>query len=217
MTTGAAERSDRPFSPLRFFGIWLALGAQSFGGGAATLALIRRAAVDQHHWATETEFVRDWALVQMAPGINLLGLVVLLGNRVGGAPAIALALTGLLLPSSLITALLTAVYATFAHHPLVTAALRGIVPATVGIGLVTAWQMARPLLRESRTEGAPSLAAGILILIGAALLYLRWERLSIVAILCGGGAAFALVRWIRHVRTPPVSQRLLSDTDEEPA
>ncbi len=126
--------------------VWLKLSASSFGGGTATLALIRRAAVDEQGWVTGEEFGRYWSLVQLAPGINLLALTVLLGRRVAGLRGMALALTGLLLPSAALTILLTAAYAHSQHLAVVQAALRGIVPAVAGLGLLTAWQIARPLL-----------------------------------------------------------------------
>jgi chromate transporter len=126
--------------------VWLTLSVQSFGGGTATLALIRRAAVEEQRWVSGEEFGRFWGLVQLAPGINLLALTVLLGRRAAGGRGIVLALTGLLLPSAALTILLTAVYAHVRHFALVQEALRGIVPAVAGLGFLTAWQIARPLL-----------------------------------------------------------------------
>ena len=126
--------------------VWLTLSVQSFGGGTATLALIRRAAVDEQQWVSSEEFGRFWGLVQLAPGINLLALTILLGRRAAGVRGIVLALTGLLLPSAALTILLTAVYVHVQHFAPVQAALRGIIPAVAGLGLLTAWQIARPLL-----------------------------------------------------------------------
>jgi chromate transporter len=188
-------------SLLRFFAIWLALGTQSFGGGPVTLALIRRAAVDTHHWMTEAEFTRDWALVQMAPGVNLLGATVLIGRRAAGGWGVALALAGLLLPSGFLTALISAFYVHFATLAAVHAAVRGIVPATVGLGLLTSVQMARPLLADSRREGAGSLAVSLCLLLGSAAAYALWPRVPMVALLFAAAAIAALSRWASHTRT----------------
>src|SRR5579872_4807375 len=81
-------------SSWRLLCIWLAVGVQSFGGGGTTLVLIRRAAVEQYGWLSAAEFTRQWGLCQMAPGINLLALVILLGRRVAGMRGIALGLLG---------------------------------------------------------------------------------------------------------------------------
>src|SRR5579872_5446806 len=95
-------------SSLLILRVWLAVGIQSFGGGAATLALMRRAVVDQHHWLTDELFTRDWAICQVTPGINLIAITILIGRRIASARGILLALIGLLFPSVSITILLTA-------------------------------------------------------------------------------------------------------------
>src|SRR5215467_11767039 len=96
-------------SPWRLFWIWTVIGAQSFGGGSATLYLIRRVAVDRYRWLTDDDFTRYWGICQIAPGINILGLVVLIGWRDAGAPGALLSLGGLLLPSAAITVSLTSI------------------------------------------------------------------------------------------------------------
>ncbi len=162
------------------------LSVQSFGGGTATLTLIRRAAVDEQGWVSGAEFGRFWGLVQLAPGINLLALTILLGRRVAGARGIALSLLGLLLPSAALTVLLTAGYVHVQSSVWVQAALRGIIPAVVGIGLVTAGQIALPLLKSSRRAGAAALALSLLVLTGAALA--AWlGHLPVLVILLSGG------------------------------
>src|SRR5438094_7868654 len=88
--------------------IWFGVGLHSFGGGATTLTLIRRAVVDRYGWLSEAEFTREWTLCQLAPGINLLALAILIGRRLGGARGVALALLGLLLPSVGVTIVMTA-------------------------------------------------------------------------------------------------------------
>src|SRR5579871_3038262 len=96
-------------SPWRLLRIWTVIGVQSFGGGSATLYLIRRVAVEQHHWITDEDFTRYWGICQIAPGINILGLVILIGFRVAGTAGAIVSLLGLLLPSAAITVALTAV------------------------------------------------------------------------------------------------------------
>jgi chromate transporter len=179
--------------------IWLNVGIQSFGGGSATLYLIRRAAVERHGWLTDEEFARYWGICQIAPGINILGLVILIGWRIAGAAGIALALGGLLLPSAAITIVLTAVYSSIEQAPLVRAALKGVVPATVGLGLLLTYTMARPLLAASRREGRASLALSWALLIGS-MLVVALTRAPVVAVLWGTGALAAAARWRRAAR-----------------
>ena len=188
-----------PPPPWQILRVWLSLGLQSFGGGAATLALIRRAVVEQQGWLTEAEFVRDWALCQVTPGINLLGLTMLIGRRLAGGPGIFLCLLGLLLPSVTITVLLTACYSHYRDLPHMRAALRGVIPATVGVGLLTAFQMARPLLAACRRERGGTLILGWLLLLGSGLTGALWHP-PVVLVLCCAGATGALFHWQRDAR-----------------
>jgi chromate transporter len=186
-----------PAPPLAsVFRAWLILGVQSFGGGAATLTLIRRAAVDEHRWVTEDDFTRFWALCQMAPGTNLLGLTILIGRRVGGWRGVVVCLGGLLLPTVAVTVVMTAAYARVHDLAWMQPAVRGVIPATVGIGLVTAYQMAAPLVAASRREGRASLlfALGLL---GASALLAALAHAPVPALLCGAGALSALVHAAR--------------------
>src|SRR5215211_2098728 len=111
----ATQATKSPPSAWRQLRIWLNIGIQSFGGGAATLYLIRREAVDRRGWLSDAEYARYWGICQIAPGINILGLVILIGWQVSGAAGVALALAGLLLPSAAITILLTALYSRIEH------------------------------------------------------------------------------------------------------
>ena len=69
----------------RLLVVWLSIGLQSFGGGASTFMLIERVVVREQGWLTEAEYVRDVALAQVSPGINILGVTILIGRRLGGA------------------------------------------------------------------------------------------------------------------------------------
>jgi chromate transport protein ChrA len=107
---------------------------------------------------------------------------------------VALALTGLLLPSVSITVLLTAAYASIKDVPLVKAALRGVVPATVGLGLLLAYQMAWAPLAASRREGPASLGLSSAMLIGSALL-VGLAQAPVIGVLWGTGALSGLASW----------------------
>ncbi len=177
--------------------VWFSFGVQSFGGGAATLALIRRGVVEQHGWLTPEEFTRDWALCQVAPGINLLAMTTLIGKRVAGIPGVVAALLGLLVSSVAITVLITASYAQIKTRPEVQSALLGVIPATVGLGLITACQMAKSELITSKKEGSGSflLALTLLIICGLAV---RFWNLPVILVLFAAGIISALYYWQRE-------------------
>ena len=85
-------------TPPALFRAFFAIGIQSFGGGQATAALIRRTVVEQNEWVDELEYARCTALCQLSPGMNLIAFPALLGRRLAGSPGVAATVLGLLLP-----------------------------------------------------------------------------------------------------------------------
>ena len=195
---GGMNTTHRP-SYWRLFSIWAAIGIQSFGGGSATLYLIRRVTVDRKHWITDDDFTRYWGICQIAPGINILGLVILIGWKMAGAAGAFISLTGLLLPSAAITIGLTALYAGFRDVPLVQAAIGGIVPATVGLGLLLSFTMVRPLLIGARSEGRASGIVAVALLLACTVVAAR-AHTPVLAILWATGAVSAVAQWGLSVR-----------------
>src|SRR3989449_6309977 len=183
-----------PFSPWRLFWIWAVIGAQSFGGGAATLYLIRRETVERHGWLTDDDFSRYWGICQIAPGINILGLVSLIGWRLAGAAGALVSVCGLLVPSAGITVGLTSLYAHVREVPVVRAAIAGVVPATVGLGLLLAFTMVRPLLKSARSDGRASTLVAVILLLVTTIVAAR-ARTPVLAILWSAGAVSAVAQW----------------------
>ncbi len=163
------NREPLPCSAGRLLREWLLIGGQSFGGGSMTFILMRQTFVERTCWVPAVEFDRFFALVQIAPGINLLALAILIGKRILGWRGVLLSLFGLLLPSVFLTALITAGYARIQHTALAQATLRGFLPATVGLGILTAYQMARTNLVAAHKEGKMSLVIGLGALLGSGI------------------------------------------------
>lgn len=167
----------------------LIIGLQSFGGGSSTLGLIHQLVV-RRGWLTEDEFVRTWALVQLAPGINIIKLTILIGYRLRGWVGAVAASGGLLLPSSGVTVLMTAGFASVRSLPWIQATIKGILPAVIGVSLATGIQMVYPQLRRAQLEGPLRLGGHIFILASAALL-IGVAKVSPVVILILSGLAAA--------------------------
>jgi chromate transporter len=178
-------------SPAAIFVDWLLVGLQSFGGGSSTFSLIHQLVI-KRGWMTEDEFVRTWALAQIAPGINLLKLTVMLGYRLRGWLGLLMAVSGLLLPSATVTVLMTVGFTTIRSLPWIQATMKGILPATIGLSLAMGVQMAHPIFMRARKEGPARLGAHLFILASAALL-LAVAKLSPVVILLLSGVATILL------------------------
>lgn len=176
------------------------VGIQSFGGGAATLAIIQREFIDRRQWISEERFTRDWALCQAVPGINLLALAVLIGRRLGGRMGIISAMIGMLIPSFLITLALTVAYSRVQNSPLVEKAIHGVIPAVTGLGLATAYQMGKSLLRDGLREGTWMLAL-LSVLIVLSILGSALFGAPVVAVLLGCGLVCSLAQSLNAHRS----------------
>jgi chromate transporter len=159
--------------------IFIAVGTQSVGGGVSTLLLLRRFLIERERRISEREFNEAWALCQLSPGIHLVALAGLLGQRIAGWRGVIVAVCGMMIPAAIITAALTAGYGVIADQPLARAALAGIAPATGGMTL----GLAIVLVRGARRHGLRTVVDVALVITAFAVLLLT--TLSSVAVIVG--------------------------------
>jgi chromate transporter len=127
---------------------WLSIGLASWGGGASTLLLMRRAFVRQRRWLDDAAFTQDWTLSKASPGLTIVALTALLGKRIGGWRGTGLALAGLMTPAVAVTLALTAGYVLVRDVEVVREAIDGIAPTTIGMTLAMMTLFARSSVRR---------------------------------------------------------------------
>lgn len=174
----------------KIFSTFLVIGLQSFGGGTATFFLIHQVSL-KNGWLSEEEFLKNWALSQMTPGIGLAKMTLIIGKRLHGWGGLAAAITGLMLPSAAITALMTAGYTDIQNQPLVKAAMRAILPATIGLTLGLCWDLGAPMLLRARRDGKAHLTLAAVLILGGMLLFALAQFSPILILAITGGLAVA--------------------------
>ena len=149
------------------FGHFLSLSLLAIGGAMAAAPDMQRYLVAEQHWLSEAQFTASIALAQAAPGPNVLFVAVIGWNVAGGWGALA-ALTGVLLPSSLLTVGL----ARWGRSRRQTRGMRafhdGMAPLAIGLLLSTGWILAEPSVTRR----------GSLALVGLAAAVGLWRRIS---------------------------------------
>ncbi|MEO7022582.1 MAG: chromate transporter [Ktedonobacteraceae bacterium] len=180
--------------------IWSSIGLQSFGGGASTTYLIYRIFIEEYKWVLPEEYNLFWNLSVMSPGINLAGMAILIGRKLGGTRGVIVSVVGLLVPSAAITCLLTMGFLSVERFPATQAMLNGVIPATAGIMLVVGIKYAQPLLKEIKAEGLPRLLMGLIIPLGALLAIILFQ-VAIPLVLIGS-ALLSIAMFIRPVTQP---------------
>lgn len=166
----------------------LALSLLAVGGAMAVAPDLHRQIVIQQGWLSDGQFASSIALAQAAPGPNVL-FIALLGWNVGwqtgsalqAALGLAIALIGMLLPSSLLTLAITR----WAHRHRTDRAVRafkqGMAPVVIGLLLATAWILATAQDGPRGLAPLGALAAAVALIVWRTQLHLLW--------LLGAGAA----------------------------
>lgn len=176
----------------RLLSIWTRIGLQSFGGGQAVQLLAYEELVDRRKWLRPEEWAEAWGVCQVVPGVNVVAVAALTGSRLAGWWGVAGAVTGLMIPSVVITLLMTMAFNLIRDVHLVRAALHGIVFAAAGGSLMIGYRLIRPILAASGMESLWLLVFGALVVVVAALLALS-GMVPLIGVLLGAGALTAIL------------------------
>jgi chromate transporter len=136
--------SPREMTIPEIFGAFLMIGATSFGGGV--VAYLRSSLVGRHRWLDDKTFVELLSISQTLPGLNATNMAVLVGDRLRGLRGSIAAVCGICLPGALLMYTVALVYHVHGDRPIVTAMLRGVAAAAVGLILATTVQLGRKSL-----------------------------------------------------------------------
>lgn len=159
----------------------MTLSLLAIGGVIATAPDLQRFVVVEHGWLSAEAFTGSVALAQAAPGPNLL-FVVVVGFNVAGLAGAAAALCGLLLPSTVLTLVVTRWGAARRDSLAVRAFISGMAPVTLGLLLATGSLLAAPV-----ADQGPGLA-----LVAAATLLTWRTRLHALWLILGGAVLGAM-------------------------
>lgn len=159
----------------------LGLSLLAVGGAMAVAPDLHRYLVVQQGWLGDAQFSASIALAQAAPGPNVLFIALLgwnVGLQSGGLPhaalGLTLALTGILLPSSLLTLALTRWAHRHRDDRAVRAFKQGMAPVVVGLLLATAWIVATAQTGPHGLAPLGALAAAVALVVWRTRLHLLW-------------------------------------------
>ncbi|GGC56744.1 chromate transporter [Chelatococcus reniformis] len=128
----------------RLFGVFLMIGATSFGGGV--VAYLRSSLVTRQRWLDDEEFLTALEISQALPGLNATNMSIIVGDRLRGVIGAAVAFAGMTLPGASLVFALGVLYAANRHDPTVNAALIGVGAAAVGLLVSVTLQLGRKQL-----------------------------------------------------------------------
>jgi len=159
--------------------VFMRIGLLAFGGSTGALPELERQLVHERAWLSSQAFADSFALGQLTPGPTLL-MVMFAGQAIAGIPGAVVALFAILLPSALITSVVTANWARLRRSPWLGPAQRAF--SAVALGLTAAG--AYTLIRVAITDGRALFVAAI-----AFILLWRWRLPPALVILLGGASS----------------------------
>jgi chromate transporter len=162
---------------LDILGVFALLSILAVGGGTAVLPEMKAMTVDSYRWLTDDQFRDVYSLGQLAPGPNML-MVIIIGYHVAGTLGALLAFAGFFLPASALTFVVSRIWNHFEGSPWRLAVQRGLAPIVVG--LMTAGVIA---IGRSAIGGATTLILAAAVF---ALLYFG-PRINPALLVAAGG------------------------------
>jgi chromate transporter len=171
---------------LKLFWIFTRVAFFSWGGGPASLALMQREATHAG-WVTSSEFADAVAVSNALPGPIAPQVSAYIGYKMAGVPGAVMAVTGTVLPTTLLMLIMIAYFFSIKDSPAVKSMLQAVRPVVVGFLLWTAYDMAVSVFAAKKTGWSAALATGwdkILIVFGAFVL-LTFTRVHPIFLIVG--------------------------------
>ncbi len=122
---------------LKLFMTFAGMSLFLFGGGYVFIPVIQHTVVVSNGWLTQQEFVDGIAMSQITPGPVLISAA-FIGYKVAGIPGAWVAASGIFLPPALLMIVGSHVLGRIKHSAVITAMLRGIRPAVIGMIIAAA-------------------------------------------------------------------------------
>ena len=111
---------------LTLFLCFFKMGAFTFGGGYAMLALLENEFVEKKKWLTKDEFLDMLAIAESTPGPIAINSATFIGYKTAGVIGSAAATLGVVLPSFIIIFIISLFLDKFLTFKIVSNAFRGI-------------------------------------------------------------------------------------------
>ena len=149
------------------FWTFLKIGAFTFGGGYAMVALPEREFVEDKQWLSREEFLDMVAIAESTPGPVAVNSATYVGYKIEGVEGAAASTLAVCLPSFVVIYLISLVFDRFLQLSAVASAFRGIQVCVIYLIFSAGVRMLKALDKSPFATGV--LAAVMLVMVGLSL------------------------------------------------
>ena len=155
----------------KLFWIFTRVAFFSWGGGPASLALMQRE-VTHAGWVNSSEFADAVAISNALPGPIAPQVSAYIGYKMAGVPGAIMAVTGTVLPTTLLMLIMIAYFFNIKDSPAMKSMLQAVRPVVVGFLLWTAYDMAVSVFAAKKLGWSAAISMGWdkVLIVGAAVL-----------------------------------------------
>lgn len=172
---------------LHLLGVFALLSVLAIGGGTAVLPEMKSLTVGYEQWLTDAQFRDIYAIGQLAPGPNML-MVIVIGYHVAGLGGALIAFAAFFLPACVIAIVTSRVWDHFAGSPWRLAIQRGLAPVVIGLMLAGTLSIARTAIVGEQSQICLAFAAVVFV-----ALYFGKKINPALLILAGGVGGLLLL------------------------
>jgi chromate transporter len=161
---------------LNLLWVFALLSLVAVGGGTAVLPEMRRILVGHFHWLSDKQFREIYSIGQIAPGPNML-MILVIGYRLAGALGALIVGLAFFIPDCFITFFVNRVWKRFEGSPWRTAIQRGMAPVAIGLMLSGTYTVAKISIVD--------LLTGVIAVTVFTILYFRHVNPALLIIIGG--------------------------------
>lgn len=162
--------------------VFALLGILAVGGGTAVLPEMQKMTVDQYHWVTAKQFRDIYSLGQVAPGPNML-MVMVIGYRVAGYLGATVVAFAFFIPDCVLTLFANRMWLRFSDSPWRLSIQRGMAPIAIGLMLAGTYSIGRLSIHNWLSLGITA----------ATLSVLMWRRVNPLILISVAGIFYMLL------------------------
>jgi chromate transporter len=128
---------------ISIFWTFFRVGVFAFGGGQSIIPVMQEEVVTYRHWMNVPEFTDMLALGNALPGPIATKMCLAVGYKLSGYTGAAVALFGLLIPSTILMLIVVLFFFTYKESPKIQAMLRGMRPAVMALLFLVAYDVGK--------------------------------------------------------------------------